>query len=245
MFAVLVLPLTLVAAVLMVASFCVPDPWRSLFVNLAAGLVGSIITVFYIEKIIRRNEQHEWTKVMRHIGRQVNILANGTTSSVRSALRIKVSFPRDLEVFDDPRRMRAMMIELIEDRLLPRISGLSQMNQDDWRTFANNMIGSVKDAERILTLFSRSLDPTIVGLILDIHERALALLSHYQTWPDMLGVPFAQMKPNNRGESMVPFFEAVYKHVVQDAEQLLKICGNLLREIDTRFPATQPVSKKS
>ena len=107
------------------------------------------------------------------------------------------------------------------------------------------MIDSVKDAERLLSLFSRSIDPVIIGLILDIHERARALVLQYQTWPDMLGVPFAQMKPNNRGESMIPYFEAVYKQVAQDAEQLLRICLNLLRDIEIRFPDMKPVSKES
>ena len=203
-----------------------------------------MITIFCVEKIIRRNEQYEWTKVMSHIGRQVNILANGTTSSVRLALRLKMP-PPSLEVMSDPRRMRIMMIELIEFQILPAISRLSQMSQDDWRSFSNNMISSVRDAERILSLFSKNLDPTIMGLILDIHEKARALLSHYQTWPDMLGVPFAQMKPNNRGESMIPYFEAVYKQVAQDAEQLLRICLNLLRDIEIRFPDMKPVSKES
>ena len=162
---VLVLPLTLAAAVLMAAGFCVPEPWRSLFVNLAAGLVGSVITVFYVEKIIRRNEQHEWMKVMGHVGRQVNILANATTSSVRAALKLKMPASSCApEVASDPRRLRTMMLDLIECDLLPQISGLGRMNQDDWRIFANNMIGSVKDAERLLSLFSRSIDPVIVGL---------------------------------------------------------------------------------
>lgn len=244
LFNVLVLPLTLGAAVLMAASYCVPEPWRSLFVNLAAGLAGSVITVFYIEKIIRRNEQYEWTRVKEHVGRQVNILANATTSSVRLALRIDVPMPSNVaEAISDPRHLRTMMLELIERQLLPGISGLSQMNQDAWRIFANNMIGCVKDAERILSLFSRSLDPTIMGLILDIHEKARALLSQYQTWPDMLGVPFAEMKPNRRGESMVPFFRAVYNLVIQDAEQLLRICATLLQEIDARFPEAKTARK--
>lgn len=238
---VLVLPLTLGAVAFMAASFYALEPWRSLLVNLAAGLVGSIITVFYVEQIIRRNEQRELTKVMGHIGRQVNILANGTTSSIRLALRLRMPLPPgESDAVGDARAMRAMMLDLIESRLLPGVSGLSQMNKDDWRIFANNMVGSIKDAERILSLFSRSLDPTVAGLILDIHEKARALLLQYQTWPDMLGVPFAEMKPNNRGESMVPYFEAVYGIVIQDAEQLLRICANLLREIEARFPDTRP-----
>jgi hypothetical protein len=130
------------------------------------------------------------------------------------------------------------MIALIEDRLLPKISQLTEMNQGDWRTFANNMQRSVNDAERILSLFSKNLDPTIMGLILDIHEEARALLLQYQVWPDMLGVPLGQPKPNNRGESMVPYIKATRKLIVQDAEQLLSICAKLLRGIDARFPYT-------
>ncbi len=239
--AVLIAPLSLTSAVLVLASFLVAEPWRSLLINLAAGLLGSMITVFYVEKIIRRNERYEWTKVMGHIGRQVNILANATTTSVRLALGLRMpSASVDLEVIRDPQRMRAMMLRLIEDQLLPQIPKLAEINQDDWRAFANNLRGSMSDAERILSLFSRNLDPTIMGLILDIHEKARGLLLQYQTWPDMLGIPLVELKPNNRGESMVPFFTATYKIIIRDIDQLLNICANLLREIDTRFPDTSP-----
>lgn len=244
--AVLVGPLTLCAALLILVSFHVTDPWRSLLVNLAPGLLGSMVTVFYVERIIRRNEQYEWTKVLSHISRQVNILANGTTSSVRQALglRLSLSFV-DLEVANDPRRMRAVMVALIERQLLPNIDQLAGINQKDWRIFADNMVNSVKDAERILSLFSRNLDPTIMGLILDIHEKARSLVLVYQTWPDVLGIPLGQLKPNNRGESMVPFFSEMYKLIVRDARQLLEICVILLREIDARFPSTKPIAVES
>jgi hypothetical protein len=224
----------------MLASLRLNEPLRSLAVNLAAGLVGSLITVLYIEKIIRRNEQSQWNKVMSHVGRQVNILANATTTSLRVALSLRMpsfdDLDEELEVTSDPHKMRTMMLSLIENQLLPQLSRLSDLNQKGWQTLAASMLGTMRDAERILTLFSRSLDPTICGLILDIHERAQALLSHYQLWPDRLGIPLGELKPNNRGESVVPYFKATYKLIIQDAEKLLKECATLLREIDTRFP---------
>jgi hypothetical protein len=113
------------------------------------------------------------------------------------------------------------------------------MDQEDWRRFAKNMLGCLKDVERIFSLFSRNLDPTIMGLILDIHEEARALMWHYETWPDRLGIPLTELEPNNRGQSMVTYFEAVYEQAVKDADQLLKTCANLLREIDQRFPYTK------
>jgi hypothetical protein len=241
---VLVLPLTLGAIGLMLASLYANEPWRSLAVNLAAGLIGSVITVIYIEKIIRRNEQSQWTKVMIHVGRQVNILANGTTTSLRVALKLRMPSSGDLDkelaVATDPRRMRAVMLSLIEDQLLPQIPRIVELNQKGWRAFANSMLASMKDAERILSLFSKNLDPTVVGLVLDIHEQARALFLYYELWPDILGIPLNELKPNNRGESMVPYFEATYKLIIQNAEKLLKACASLLREIDTRFPDKTP-----
>lgn len=236
---VLLLPLLLGSTILFLISFHAVDPWRSLFVNLAAGLLGSMITVFYIDTIIRRNKKAELVKVLNHVGRQVNILANGTTASVRLALGLRL--PRlseaELQAFQDPGSMRMMILGVIENQLLPRISRLREMNQRDWKTFANNMANSVQDAERLLSLFSRNLDPEIMSLILDIHEKARALLLQYRTWPDCLGVPLRELKPNNQGESMIPFFEAIYESIIQEAEQLLKICANLVRAIDAHFPS--------
>lgn len=115
------------------------------------------------------------------------------------------------------------------------------MDQKAWKTFAMNMQGSVGDAERIVTLFSRNLDPVIMELVLDIHEDARGLLGHYMTWPDLLGVPLDQLTPNKRGESMVPFMKATYKLIVEQAVQLLKTCVRLLREIDRHFPDGKPL----
>jgi hypothetical protein len=237
----LVAPLGLTSIALFVLSFWVDEPWRGLLINLTAGLLGSIITVFFVERVIRWKEKEEWAKVLGHVGKQVNILANGTCSSVRLGLRLPL--PRqdnEFEVAHDPHLMREMMINLIENDLLPRMSQLAEMDQKAWKTFAMNMQGSVADAERIMTLFSRNLDPMIMELVLDIHEEARGLLGHYMTWPDLLGVPLDQLEPNKRGESSVPLMRATYKLIVAEAEQLLKTCAQLLREIDKHFPDRKP-----
>jgi peptidoglycan/LPS O-acetylase OafA/YrhL len=84
----LVFPLMAAAIVSMLVSLCVPDPWRSLLVNLAATFLGSIVTVFFVETILRRGEEQRWKKFQGHVGKQVSTLANGTASSVRNALAI-------------------------------------------------------------------------------------------------------------------------------------------------------------
>src|SRR5713101_3208002 len=158
----LITPLGLTSLALFLVSFWVNEPWRSLLINLTAGLLGSVITVFFVEKVIRWNEKEKWTKVLGHVGQQANILANGTSSSVRLALDLPL--PRsdnEFEVAHNPHLMREMMIKLIDNELLSKISELAEMDQKAWKTFAMNMQGSVADTERIMTLFSRNLDPVI------------------------------------------------------------------------------------
>src|SRR2546422_223879 len=84
----LVFPLCAAAFVSMLASLWVPDPWKSLLVNLAATFLGSIVTVFFVEAILRRGEEQRWKRFKGHVGKQVTILANATASSVRNALAI-------------------------------------------------------------------------------------------------------------------------------------------------------------
>ncbi len=85
----LVLPLLSAAALAMLGGFYAPEPWRSLLVNISAGLLGSIITVLYVDQILRRRERAEWANVSRHVGERVSRLAIATASSVRLALRLE------------------------------------------------------------------------------------------------------------------------------------------------------------
>lgn len=53
----LALPLLVLTAAAIGASVLVHEPWSGLLVNLAASFVGSIITVFYIDVVMRRHER--------------------------------------------------------------------------------------------------------------------------------------------------------------------------------------------
>jgi hypothetical protein len=150
-------------------------------------------------------------------------------------LRIPPPSP-DVDRADDPKYIRAMMLAGVEDIIAPRLGQIPDMTQKDWSIFANNLAGTVRDTERLLTLFARHLDSVVVASVLDIEEKARSIVVQYQTWPDMLGVPFDKMPPNNRGESMVPFFTAVYQLITKDCSELLALCARLLRDIEEHFP---------
>jgi hypothetical protein len=97
----------------------------------------------------------------------------------------------------------------------------------------------MRSCELLLTLFGPKLDVEIAVLILGMYEKARAVLTPYEIIPDLLGVPFERLRPNRRGESSVPFVQAMINGAIRDVEQLLRICAALLREIGNRFPDLQ------
>ncbi len=233
----LVFPLCVAALVSMLVSLCVPDPWRSLLVNMAATFLGSIVTVFFVETILRRGDEQRWKRFRGHVGKQVTILANGTASSVRNALAIPPpDFWNDEGVLLNPAQLRLMMISMIEEDLLPASTRLQQMDQDDWRIFSRNLFGAMRNCELFLTLFGPKLDAEIAVLVLDLYDKAREVLFPYEIIPDLLGVPFEKLEPNRRGQSSVPLVKAMVQGAIRDVEQLLRICAALLRETSERFP---------
>jgi len=236
----LVVPLCAAAVASMLLSLFLCDPWRSLLINLAATFLGSIVTVFFVERIIRRSEEQRWARFRGHVGKQVTILANATASIVRNALALPPPDTLNVDLANDPARMRQLMINLIEGELLPASSRIEQMDQDDWRIFARNLLGAIRNCELLLSLFGPKLDAEITALVLDLYEKAREVLVPYEILPDLLGVPFDELKPNRRGESSVPIVKAMLKGVIRDVEQLLRICVVLLREIGERLPEPNP-----
>jgi hypothetical protein len=233
--AMLVVPLFAGAALAILAAPYTCEPWRSLLVNISAGLLGSLVTVLYVDQMLRRREQSEWAKVSSHVQSRVTRLAIATVSSVRLALRMPPPSP-DVDRVDDSTYIRMMMLAEVKNNITPRLNQLPNMNQKDWSIFAKNLAGTILETERLLTLFARHLDSTVVASVLDIEERARSILGQYQTWPDMLGVPFEQMPLNNRGESMVPYFRAVYQSITKNCSELLALCATLLHDIEEHFP---------
>jgi hypothetical protein len=151
-----VVPLLSVAALAMLAALYTPEPWRSLLMNISAGLLGSIVTVIYVDQMLRRREQSEWARVSGHVQSQVTRLAVATASSVRLALRIKMPSPpsADVDRLADPKYVRAMMLTEIEGNIAPRLGQLPNMTQKDWSIFANNLAGTIRETERLLTRYS-------------------------------------------------------------------------------------------
>src|SRR5436309_9768467 len=183
----LVVPLLAASALSVLASVRVHEPWSGLAVNLAAAFLGSILTILYVDVVLRHHQEIVWRKVQSKVFIRLERIANATISSVRTAFGIDV--PDDLMYRpDDLSLMRREILRLAQDVLIPVRPKIQRMNQSDWRTLAMNLQLAIQEGDRTLTLFARNLDSRYTSLLLDIQEEASFILGGYSIWPDLLGV---------------------------------------------------------
>lgn len=136
----LVLPLLALTAAAMYGSRLVHEPWSGLFVNLGASFVGSIITVFYIDAVMRRHERVQWIAVKAKAEKSVERVANVCVTGCRTALGVgpeAVDFQRNVAF--NSREFRSRMAEFAENMLTPMLTGVRDLDEKAWRTLAHNL----------------------------------------------------------------------------------------------------------
>jgi fluoride ion exporter CrcB/FEX len=222
----LVLPLILLASLCMVAAFCLREPWAGLAVNMAATFLGSIVTVFYIDVILKHHEDIQWKKVRTRVFRSVERIGIVGVTSTRTAFSIELS--DSVLLLTHPQLVRSEMIRLADHVLVPSHPHLKRMDEKNWRTFAINLQGMTQEIDRLLSLFKRNLDADYMLLLLEIQDAASLVLNNYSIWPDLLGVPERSLPPKTDGSSAIPLQRDVITAASKEIDGLLAKCSQLL-----------------
>lgn len=78
------------------ASLLVSKYWSldGFFVNIAAGFIGSLVTIFYVDLILKRHENDRWRATDLRIAALLRHLATKTITGIRT------SFGYGTDVFD-------------------------------------------------------------------------------------------------------------------------------------------------
>jgi hypothetical protein len=201
----LALPLGGAAIVAFCLSFWVPSPWRDLLINLTAGFVGAVITVFYVEHVIRANQEREWKKVKDGSQRRIHALSNKTILSVRTAFHIRLSRSHDVSFrTGNPETMRKAAIDLTQELLGCLDAGaLKTLTQRDWKTLIANLEFISVQIDQMLMLFGVRLEPVTYEFMLHMQWTIEGISGFYAIWPDMLGVSDEALPRKKNGESSI------------------------------------------
>ncbi|MFM9916580.1 MAG: hypothetical protein ACKVOX_12280 [Rhizobacter sp.] len=189
----LVLPL--IAAAVLSGLIHLRWPADGFFLNLAAGFVGSLVTIGYIDWILRRHESEVWSGTDSRIRARLRKLASATITGIRT------SFGYGTEVFDrtamatgNSEVMRREVLRVATHILAPTADArIGALNQEQWRAFAAHLQRSSAECGLLLDRFGHRLEAAIVEAVLDLQEHLDSAQTYWRVFPDVAGVPATQV----------------------------------------------------
>lgn len=183
----------------------------SFFINLATELIGIIITIVYVDWIIKLNDKQQWEEAEKRISSRIRLFINASITNTR------VSLGFDTDIFDyakinssDINVINSELIRITKEILEPTTKvRINAFEQGDWRLFSQNVNSIGQEAEKMLTIFGEKLSPKQYALLIDIQDLVRNTLAHYLIFPDIAGVP-DELLPQTR--TPAPVLKQVINH---------------------------------
>lgn len=192
----LVLPLLVTSGV----SIAIHRHWPvdGFFLNLATALLGILITIWYVDWILRRHERLRWLPADKRIADRLRILLNATISGLRSGLGFGTDVLNlDLVSSSNTLAMHKDVMRIAEHVIAPAaLSRISAIDQAGWSSLARHVQNSHNGTLAFLNAFQVRLDPVQISDLLDMQESLLNSLTYYSTFPDIMGVPDHLLPPS-------------------------------------------------
>jgi len=183
----LVVPLTGLAAVAL-AIHAVWD-WDGLLVNVATEVLGIIITVAYVDWILRRHESARWQGTQERLGQRLQVFVNYTISSMRTAFGIDMrALNQNILAMGDVKLAEQELSRFSRESLEPGLRSLLQdMDAASWPNLARSLQSIAARADEILDRYSWQLNPRQVELLLDVQSAAQAAPYLWVVFPELAG----------------------------------------------------------
>lgn len=189
----LVLPLIVVFSI----AIAIHLNWKAdgFFLNLATELLGILITICYVEWILRRRESQKWRPADNRIENRLRILLNSIISSIRDGLGygpeiLNENVMRSLEFI----KCHKEVIRVGEHVIAPTIhQRIRLLDTDGWKSLARQVVHAHNGTIVFLTAFQNRLSPEQISHLLDIEEGFSSSLIPYSTFPELMGVPTDQL----------------------------------------------------
>lgn len=230
----LLMPLT--AFFLLVVALHVLLNWSGFFLNLSTEIVGIIITVAYVDYIVRRHESVKLAPADERIRRRIQQVATAALSRIRSGLGYGTEV-LDMSVLEtgDSKLFRAEVIRLGHEVLEPSAYlRTGSLDRKGWATLARHMQDAWQDADKMLQVFGPRLEPKVFALLVDVQDAIFDVLMPYTTFPDVMGVPENELPPNKAGVKPVALKRYYTKRSAEAIQRLSRLARELISWVDAR-----------
>ncbi len=200
----LFIPLVILAILSIVLNLFVE--FHGFFINLATELIGIILTVMYVDYIIKKRETEKWQNVENKISHALSTLVNATISTVRTAFGYGIDildYEVERAVMVNPteninlmhKELMRISKEILEPTALARTSLL---DQNGWISFIKGLQYLYESAEKFLTVHGAKLTPKQYELLIEFQEAVSKIMIPYTSFPDIIGVPDDKLPKGTR-----------------------------------------------
>jgi hypothetical protein len=189
----LVLPLIILSA----TSLAVHGCWEAggFFINLSTELLGIVLTVAYVDWVLKAHESAQWSGAESRIRSRLEVLVNRLISGIRNSFGFGPSVVEQLiPVTNDPKGIHEALLRFGKEVLAPVArERLDSLDEAGWRKLATHLQMVWSEAERVINLFGNRLQPRQLELLLDIQQTVQEALTFWHVFPDLAGVPDDQL----------------------------------------------------
>lgn len=222
----LLIPLLVLAAIS--AFLHTQFEWDGFFGNLTTELIGIIVTVAYVDWVIRRHEAKQWREAEERVLSRLQDFINTSIAAIR------VSLGYGTDIFDytkfeskDSILMRSELIRVAKEVLEPTAKWrIESLDAKAWQSFIQHLQFIWEAADRLITTFGNKLKPTQYALLLDIQDTGNYILQLYNVRPDVPGVPDGDLPPSTKFSPSV-IKQSLNDHTTRDLRSML----HMLREL--------------
>lgn len=196
----LVLPLVAVAALAIVAHDQAPAD--GLFLDVAIAAMSTLITVAYVDWIVRHHDEVRWPGTDQSMSTRLQSLASSTVTGIR------VAFGFSAEVFDQPlmettrpEAIRGEVMRVALHIVVPATEErIGRLDAAGWTRLCHHLEAMSLECGVLLDRFGPRLRPLVVQGLLDLQQSLDAAQAYWRTLPDIAGVPLDQL-PRTRGST--------------------------------------------
>lgn len=191
--------LPLVVAMVLTLLIHLRWPADGFFLNVAAGFVGSLVTVGYIDWILRRHERERWSEADCRVGARISKVAAATITGIRISLGYGTEiFDRFTMMGGDSEHMQREVLRVATHVLSPTAdTRIKALNQEQWVPFVAHLQRSSAECGLILDRFGHRLEPETIASLLDLQEHLESAQNFWRVFPDIAGLPATQLPKTN------------------------------------------------
>lgn len=192
------------------------------FLNLATELVGILITICYVDWILRQHEQQRWLLTDERIANRLRILLNATISGLRDGLGFGTDVLDEHVVATlDEYAIHKDVMRIGEHVIAPTaLHSVYALDQSGWAKLFRHIQNSHNGVLMFLNAFQTRLTPDQISNLLDLQESLANSLTYYCIFPDIMGVPEDKLPKTKTPPEMLQQFGCE-----STAKEIKKICA--------------------